>query len=92
MTFSLGRPSPNPTTSTATIRYTLSAPGRISLDIYDLSGRLVRSLASGDANAGENSVVWDGKDGSGHAAANGVYTVTLSAQGKVETRRLVVAH
>lgn len=92
VSLSLGRPSPNPTASTATIRYTLSTPGRMSLDIYDLSGRLVRNLASGDANAGDTQIVWDGKDGSGHAAANGVYTVTLSAQGKVETRRLVVAH
>jgi hypothetical protein len=89
---SMGQPSPNPTSSTASVRYALSVPGRMSLDIYDISGRLVRNLASGDVNAGENSVMWDGKDSSGHTAANGVYTVTLSAQGKVETRRLVVAH
>jgi hypothetical protein len=80
---SLGRPAPNPTSSIATIRYTLSAPGHMCLDIYDLSGRLVRNLASGEAGAGENQVVWDGKDSAGHAAANGVYTVMLSAQGKV---------
>ena len=92
ITLSLGLPSPNPTSTTATIRYTLSAPGRLSLDIYDLSGRLVRNLASGDTNAGENQVVWDGKDSSGHIAANGVYTITLSAQDRIETRRLVVAH
>jgi flagellar hook assembly protein FlgD len=58
----------------------------VQLRIYDPSGRLVRTLAEGDMEAGERNVVWDGRDERGHAVPSGVYFCLLSAG--EESRRL----
>ena len=59
------------------------------LAIYDVAGRLVRSLVAGRVPAGYHATVWDGKDDRGHAVASGVYLYRLEAQGKVLTRKLM---
>jgi flagellar hook assembly protein FlgD len=49
--------------------------------VYDLSGRLVRTLVDEVRPAGFQTVVWDGFDANGQAAASGVYLVRLAADG-----------
>ena len=68
-----------------------------ALRIYDLSGRLVRTLVDGEQGAGLHTVVWDGRDSSGKKVAGGVYFYRLSVQTDdgesrsfVTSRRLVV--
>jgi len=57
-----------------TIQYDVpSVAGNVSLVVYDLSGRVVRTLLDGPASPGSHAAVWDGKDGSGRAVASGVY-------------------
>lgn len=89
---SLAAPAPNPTSSTCSLRYSLSADSAINLDIYDLSGRLVRTVVSGNQAAGEYNAVWDGCDSTGRSVANGVYSVRLSSGTGVKSQRIVVAH
>jgi hypothetical protein len=78
--------SPNPFTGSTNIAF--SVPGTAagtSLEIYDVEGRLVRSLAAGYSAADEASVVWDGNDTAGHRVAAGVYFYRLSGgQGVVK--------
>ncbi|MBD3347641.1 MAG: T9SS type A sorting domain-containing protein [Candidatus Eisenbacteria bacterium] len=65
---------PNPFNPRTTIRYTVPRPGtRVQVEIYDLAGRLIRTLVSGEKAAGEHAAVWTGADGSGRRAASGVY-------------------
>ncbi len=68
---------PNPFNPSTTIRYSLDEPGRVSLDIYNIKGQLVKNLYSGDAEVGNHSVIWNGKDNAGNTCASGVYFYKL---------------
>jgi len=63
----------------------------VSLHVFDLQGRLVRTLLSGEVVAqGRHEAVWDGRDASGRQAASGTYFFRLEAGGQVETKRAVL--
>jgi flagellar hook assembly protein FlgD len=65
-------------------------PGRVVLGIYDVSGRLVRSLVSGAVQeSGRHSVEWDGRDVAGAATRTGLYFCRLEAGRESDVRRLV---
>lgn len=90
----LGAPAPNPTEARATIVVNLPAgSAAYRLDLFDVSGRWVRTLAEGALSGAPRSetVVWDGRDAVGRPAASGVYLTRLEAAGSVESRRIVLA-
>jgi carboxypeptidase T len=76
---------PNPFNPAATVRFELAHAGRALVRVYDLSGRLVRTLVDEARPAGPQTVVWDGIDGQGQPAASGVYLVRLAADGVEQT-------
>jgi hypothetical protein len=81
---------PNPVHSTATIRFEIVAAATISLEVYDMQGRLVRYLAGGHHAPGRYSVQWDLLDeANGHVAA-GSYLIRLKADKQVYSTKLVV--
>lgn len=69
------RPIPNPFKSSTTITLTLSRQARVTVEIYDLSSRLVRTLRRGRMyDVGDaTKIVWDGKTDTGEDLARGVY-------------------
>lgn len=69
---------PNPGKDQVTFSYSLTAPGRAELKLYDICGRLVQTLASGEQEAGAHSVNWDGCGQNGQRLSNGVYFYKLS--------------
>jgi hypothetical protein len=73
--------SPNPVQpkSATTISFALGSTENIELAIYDVSGRMVRTLASGSYPGGEHTVVWNGRDDSGSALGSGVYFARMRA-------------
>jgi len=82
----LSDPYPNPASSALTISYELATYGAVSLSVYDLSGRLVGTLVSGEQTAGRHSVSWDSS-----AEATGVYLLRLEANGETMTKRAVIS-
>ena len=88
--FGLAASYPNPFAERATIPYRLGQAGTVSLVVYDLLGRRVRTLVDGQRPAGPHSVTWDGTDASGRRLSAGVYLYRLEAGGQAETRRLVL--
>jgi Endonuclease I/FlgD Ig-like domain len=81
---------PNPFRARTVLAYDLARQGRVALRIYDVSGRLVRSLVSGAVQeAGRYSIEWDGRDGAGTATGPGLYFGRLEAGGENAVRRLV---
>ena len=71
---------PNPFNPSTTIAFDLPRAMEVSLDIYDLQGRLVRRLLDESPYVtGSHKQVWDGRDGGGQTTASGVYFFRLEA-------------
>jgi hypothetical protein len=82
--------TPNPFLARTVLGYDLPRQGRVALRIYDVSGRLVRSLVSGSVEAaGHHSVEWDGRDAAGAATGAGLYFGRIEVGGESDVRRLV---
>ena len=71
--------SPNPSRGSTRIIYSLLAASAVNVAVYDLTGRVVRTLVDGVVGPGEHEVVWDGVTETGVRAASGVYFVKLAA-------------
>lgn len=80
--------SPNPFRDATSIEYRLDQATPVQLSIYDVQGRLVRTLVERDAPAGVNRVVWDGKDDAGRAVPSGSYGAVLRTSEGEESRHL----
>ena len=81
---------PNPSSGLVTISYALPRSGNISLNIYDIRGRLVSTLAQGQKSAGSYNITWRGNDRQGRKVSSGVYIYRLNYEGTSLTRRLVL--
>ncbi len=79
----LNTPRPNPSRGAVALTFSLSAPGRVQLDVYDALGRRVAVAASGFFQPGTHAVVWAA------SVPQGVYAVRLEAGGQRQTRLLV---
>jgi FG-GAP repeat protein len=86
------RLSPNPLNPQGTIEFTMSAPGPVSLRLYDISGRCVRNVLRGESyDQGMHRVPIVARDDRGAALASGVYFYRLELPSGVQRGRFVVA-
>lgn len=81
---------PNPFNPVTNIRFVLPAETRATLRIYDITGRLVKTLVDETMPAGEHSAVWRGRNGSGGSVSSGVYMFELRAGETCETGRMLL--
>jgi hypothetical protein len=82
---------PNPFGFETGIRYQLPATAPVRLAIYDVSGRLVRTLLDGElGSAGAHEIAWNGRDDRGLPVAAGVYFARIVAAGAESTRKLAL--
>jgi hypothetical protein len=89
--FALDANVPNPFNPITTIHYDIPAPGAdVNISIYDVSGRLIRSLVKERRGAGEWSVQWNGENDRGQSVASGVYFYRMRAGEFVETRKMML--
>jgi hypothetical protein len=88
--FTLGQNEPNPFQRSSLIRFTLPTSGPISLKIYDVTGRRVRSLVDGWLMAGSHQRIWEGTDDDGTPARAGVYFYRLSTPRGALSRRMIL--
>ncbi len=77
--FALHGNVPNPFNPLTTFTYELPRPARASARVYDVAGRLVKTLLDQDMPAGVHSVVWNGTDDAGMRASSGTYYLRLEA-------------
>ena len=85
----LAQARPNPFHTQTGIRYVLPRAERVEIGIYDVSGRLVRTLVDAVVPAGVHEAVWAGRDESGRRVPPGVFLYRLRAGNTAQTRRLV---
>jgi hypothetical protein len=76
--------------SRAMLRYTLTTPARVSLRIYDLQGRVVRTLVDQDAAAGSFQAEWDGYGDDGLRAGKGIYFARFTAGDRLTDSKKIV--
>jgi len=82
--------APNPFNPLTTIRFEVHRPGPVRLEIYDLRGRRIRSLAAGNHEQGSYSADWDGRDGQGRTMPSGTYLCRMSQTGSSQVRPLLL--
>ncbi len=85
----LAQNRPNPFRKGTRFRFGLVERSPISLRVYDVQGRQVRSLVSGTLEPGVHDVTWDGRSTAGLGIAPGVYFVRLESASWILTRKLV---
>jgi hypothetical protein len=85
--FALLQNRPNPFSAGTSIEYVLPKEMKVTLGIYDISGRLVRTLLQGAEPAGARRVTWDGRDEKGRSVASGIYFYKLEGPEESLTRK-----
>jgi hypothetical protein len=81
---------PNPFNPTTTIRAVLPEASHVTLEVYDVAGRLVRTLLDGNKPSGEFLAVWDGTSDSGETVGTGIYFSKLRTSRGETTRKMVL--
>ncbi|HKA24119.1 MAG TPA: FlgD immunoglobulin-like domain containing protein [Candidatus Eisenbacteria bacterium] len=87
--FALGAAHPNPSSGTVAFSFTMAQQGPAQIRVYDVAGRLVKTLASGTAEAGPHDLVWNATDDGGRRVGAGVYFYRMDA-GSWRSQRKVV--
>jgi flagellar hook assembly protein FlgD len=81
--------APNPFDPTVTIGFDLPEMVHVRLEIYNASGRCVRTLMAAEREAGHYTVTWDGCNNLGHKVVQGLYFARLTAGSFTKTQKLV---
>ncbi|MCP4545083.1 MAG: T9SS type A sorting domain-containing protein [bacterium] len=87
---SLGPNYPNPFNPNTTISFTLPAAGRVKLAVFDVQGRQIKTLVSGNMAAGAHEIVWQGRDDAGHQVASGLYFTRLICDSRTLTHKMLM--
>ncbi len=81
---------PNPAMGNAQLSFDLPGADHVRLQLFDINGRLVRSLVDETMGPGHHAVVWDGRDMNGIAVRTGLYWARFSAANRVISRRVTL--
>lgn len=79
----------SPFSGETVVRFQQAHHGAVTLDVYDVAGRHLRTVQGSVADAGPRALSWDGRDAGGREAGSGVYLYRLSAGSEAVTGRLV---
>ncbi|MFA5834062.1 MAG: CHRD domain-containing protein [Bacteroidota bacterium] len=88
--FSLEQNYPNPFNPSTVIQFALPNDAKVSLKIYDILGREVRTLINSDVVSGTSKVEWNGKNNFGQQVASGMYIYRIEAGSFVSTRKMML--
>jgi hypothetical protein len=81
---------PNPFTPSTSIAFTLMRPGHVTLSVYNIQGRRIRTLVDEIRVEGDHAVSWNGKDEFGVDVAAGVYMCRLVYEEHEDTRKMIL--
>lgn len=82
--------APNPFSNGTRIEYAVAERGAADLSVYDITGRRIATLFSGQLEAGPHAATWNGRSADGHLAPTGVYQCVLRSAAGVQARSLVL--
>jgi len=81
---------PNPFNPTVQITYTVPKPGRVLIQVWDVAGRLVRTLEDAQRAKGTYQAMWNGNNDAGAMVASGVYFCRMSVGSAAMTHKLML--
>jgi hypothetical protein len=81
---------PNPFNPETNIRFSLKEAAKVSIEIYNVKGQLVRKLVNDVRDAGDHAVVWNGVDNNGRAVSSGVYYYKMSTGKYSSTKKMIL--
>ena len=81
---------PNPFNPQTNIPFTLDKTQHVKLEIYDISGRLVRTIINSTLAAGSHLVSWEALDNKNNAVSSGIYFLRLSGESASQTRQIIL--
>ena len=88
--FALHQNFPNPFNPTTTIKYDLPEDAVVTISIFDLMGRKIKSFGNEMQVAGYRSIRWDATNSFGETVAAGMYIYTIQAGNFIQTRKMVL--
>jgi len=89
--FALSEASPNPFHAGTTLRYSVGAAGGpVRLRVFDVDGRLVRTLVDRTETPGPKALSWDGRNARGSSLPAGIYLLSMEAPGFRASRKLAL--
>ena len=90
ITYNLYNAYPNPFNPVTTLRYDLPEDARVNITIYDMMGRIVKTLVNGTQTAGYKSIQWNATNSFGKPVSAGVYLYQIRAGEFIQTKKMVV--
>ncbi len=81
---------PNPFNSSTVIQYKINAANYIKLVVYNLQGKMVRTLVDELQNTGRKKAIWNGKDAQGRTVSNGIYIYRLITDRAIKTKKMIL--
>ncbi len=88
--FSVAKVYPNPFNPTTVISFNLSSPQSVTVSLYNILGQKVRTLVDGPMPAGQNAVIWDGRNSKGEYVSSGIYLCQMRTIERQKTLKMTV--
>ncbi len=88
--FSLDRNYPNPFNPSTVMNYQVGRTSDVSLKVFDMRGREIRTLVSGRKTAGAYTASWDGTDSRGQKVPSGIYLCRMNAGGTTQNQKMTL--
>jgi len=89
-TFELSQNYPNPFNPATEIRFNIPKTSNVKMVVYDIMGRVVRTLVDQKMEAGSHRISWNGRDLAGKTVSSGVYFYHIQAEGFVATNKMTL--
>ena len=88
--FKLHQNYPNPFNPSTTIMYEIPKNGKVEVNIFDMNGKLIKSMVNKQQTAGYHKVVWNGLNKSGQKVASGFYIYTIKYNKTITSKKMLL--
>ena len=89
-TFALHQNYPNPFNPITSIRYDLPVGGLVNITVYDMMGRIVKTLVNSIQTAGFRSVKWDATNNNHQTVSAGLYIYSIYSDNYIDTKKMIL--
>lgn len=88
--FDLAQNFPNPFNPTTNIEFSVPYQSDVKIEVYNITGQLVKTLVDGSITAGIHRIAWDGFSNNGVSVSSGLYFYRMSGPGFVQTKKMLM--